>query len=87
MKTIPVTIENTSVEIGLDINKTGIVQAQPNDEIKYSFNTLKNKSNVALDNFTWTDNGEAEKKSVVGQLQLLDEKKWEEYYFRMQNKN
>lgn len=56
MKTIPVTIENTSVEIGLDIDKTGIVQAQPNDEIKYSFNALKNTSNVALDNFTWTDN-------------------------------
>ena len=55
-KTIPVTIENTSVDIGLDIDKTGLVQAQPNDEIKYSFNSLKNTSNVALDNFTWTDN-------------------------------
>lgn len=55
-KTIPVTIENTSVDIGLDIDKTGLVQAQPNDEIKYSFNSLKNTSNVALDNFTWIDN-------------------------------
>lgn len=55
-KIIPVTIENTSVDIGLDIDKTGLVQVQPNDEIKYSFNSLKNKSNVALDNFTWTDN-------------------------------
>ena len=54
-KTIPVTIENKSVEVGLDIDKTGLVQAQPNDEIKYCFNSLKNTSNVALDNFTWTD--------------------------------
>ncbi len=56
MKTVPITIENTSVDIGLDIDKNGVVQAQPNDEIKYGFNTLKNTSNVALDNFTWTDN-------------------------------
>ena len=55
-KTIPVTIDNKSVEVGLNIDKTGLVQAQPNDEIKYSFNSLKNTSNVALDNFTWTDN-------------------------------
>ena len=56
MKTIPITIENTSVDIGLDIDKNGVEQAQPNDEIKYSFNSLKNTSNVPLDNFTWTDN-------------------------------
>ena len=56
MKTIPITIENTSVDIGLDIDKNGVVQAQPNDEIKYGFNTLKNTSNVSLDKFTWTDN-------------------------------
>ena len=56
MQTIPITIENTSVDIGLDIDKNGVEQAQPNDEIKYSFNSLKNTSNVPLDNFTWTDN-------------------------------
>ena len=56
LEIIPITIENTSVDIGLDIDKNGIVQAQPNDEIKYGFNSLKNTSNVALDNFTWTDN-------------------------------
>ena len=54
--TVPITIENDSVEVGLDIDKNGIEQAQANDEIKYSFNSLKNTSNVALDNFTWTDN-------------------------------
>ena len=56
MQTIPITIENTSVDIGIDIDKNGVEQAQPNDEIKYSFNSLKNTSNVPLDNFTWTDN-------------------------------
>ena len=55
-KVIPVVVENESVDIGLDIDKNGIVQAQPNDEIKYGFNSLKNTSNVSLDNFTWTDN-------------------------------
>ena len=55
-KTIPVTIENKSVEVGLDIEKNGIAQAQPNDEIKYSFNSLRNISNVAVNNFTWIDN-------------------------------
>lgn len=56
MKTVSITIENTSVDIGLDIDKNGIIQAQPNDEIKYGFNSLKNTSNVSLDNFTWSDN-------------------------------
>ena len=56
LKTIPITIKNNSVDIGLDIDKNGVVQAQPNDEIKYGFNSLKNTSNVSLDNFTWTDN-------------------------------
>ena len=56
METIPITIENTSVKVGLDIEKDGIIQAQANDEIRYNFNSLKNTSNVSLDNFTWVDN-------------------------------
>jgi len=56
LQVIPIKITNKSVKIGLDIEKDGIIQSQANDEIKYSFNTLKNTSNVALDNFTWTDN-------------------------------
>lgn len=52
-----VTIEffDTAVNLELDISKTGINQAQPNDIIRYDFPTLINKSNVALDNFTWWD--------------------------------
>lgn len=46
---------DTAVNLELDISKTGIIQAQPNDEIRYDFPTLENKSNVALDDFTWFD--------------------------------
>lgn len=53
--TIPVTIENTSVDVELDVDKTGIIQAQAGDEIRYDFNTVANNSNVAIDNFTLTD--------------------------------
>lgn len=47
---------NNSVKLELDIDKSGIIQAQPNDEIRYDFKTLINKSNVPLNNFTWEDN-------------------------------
>ena len=46
---------NTAVNLELDISKTGINQAQPDDIIRYDFPNLINKSNVALDNFTWWD--------------------------------
>lgn len=46
---------NTAVNLELDISKTGINQAQPNDIIRYDFPNLINKSNVALENFTWWD--------------------------------
>ena len=52
-----VTIEfyDTAVNLELDISKTGINQAQPNDVIRYDFPDLINKSNVSLDDFTWED--------------------------------
>ncbi len=52
-----VTIEfyDTAVNLELDISKTGINQAQPKDEIRYDFPNLINKSNVALNDFTWED--------------------------------
>ena len=52
---ISVEFKNESIKVRLDIEKDGIVQAQPNDEIKYTFPTLENTSNVSLDNFTWQD--------------------------------
>lgn len=53
--TVKITIENPNVDVGLEIDKTGVSMAKANDEIKYSF-SLKNTSNVYIDNFTWTDN-------------------------------
>jgi len=47
---------NSAVEIELEIEKDGIRQAQPLDEISYTFPRLKNNSPVPLNHFTWTDN-------------------------------
>lgn len=47
--------EDESVKTELDIEKTGIIQAQANDEIRYDFNTVANNSNVSIDNFTVID--------------------------------
>ena len=49
-------IKNKPAEAKIDVEKTGIIQAQPNDEIRYDFNTVANNSNVPVDNFTMTDN-------------------------------
>ena len=49
-------IKNKPAEAKIEVEKTGIIQAQPNDEIRYDFNTVANNSNVPVDNFTMTDN-------------------------------
>lgn len=49
-------IKNKPAEAKIDVEKTGLIQAQPNDEIRYDFNTVANNSNVPVDNFTMTDN-------------------------------
>lgn len=54
-KQVSLEFYNTAVNLELDISKTGINQAQPNDIIRYDFPNLINKSNVALENFTWWD--------------------------------
>ena len=56
LKVVSIVVENESVDIGVDIDKSGVETASANEEIKYSFDTLKNTSNVPLDNFTWIDN-------------------------------
>ncbi|MBO5179345.1 MAG: Cys-Gln thioester bond-forming surface protein [Clostridia bacterium] len=48
-------ITNKSVNVGVTIEKTGLVETQCLDTIRYDFNNIKNNSNVALDNFTWHD--------------------------------
>ena len=51
---IELTFGDEAVSLGLEITKTGIVQTQANDEIRYDF-TIQNNSNVDVDNFTWRD--------------------------------
>lgn len=48
-------LTNKSVETNVTIEKTGVVETQCLDVIRYDFNNIKNNSNVALDNFTWHD--------------------------------
>lgn len=49
-------ITNKPAEAKIDVGKTGLIQAQAEDEIRYDFNVVANNSNVAVDNFTMIDN-------------------------------
>ena len=51
---VEIEIANESEKPSVDIEKTGIEQAIPNEEIKYDF-IIKNTGNVLLENFTWYD--------------------------------
>ena len=52
---IDVTIENDSVDIDIEVEKRGFKETQSNDTIYYDFSNIHNKSNISLDNFTWSD--------------------------------
>ena len=52
---IDVTVENDSVDIDIEVEKRGFKETQSNDTIYYDFSNIHNKSNIALDNFTWSD--------------------------------
>lgn len=54
-ETEPVTITNKSVDISVDVNKSGYVETQKNDIIKYDFSNIANTSNIYLDSFRWKD--------------------------------
>lgn len=47
--------ENEAVYAQLEVEQTGIVETQAGDMIRYDITSLKNKSNVELDNFTLED--------------------------------
>ena len=47
--------KDNPVEVKINVEKSGIVQAQPNDEIRYDFDAVESLSNVPLDNFTFID--------------------------------
>lgn len=50
-----INVTNKSVKVGVTVEKTGLVETQCLDTIRYDFNNIKNNSNVALNNFTWHD--------------------------------
>ena len=54
-KVYSVVFENESSKVELDIEKSGIKEAEAGEIIEYSFDNLENKSNVSVDNFTWKD--------------------------------
>ena len=54
-KIVPLTIANKSVEISVDVQKTGYIETQKNDTIKYYFSNVANTSNIYLDSFKWKD--------------------------------
>ena len=49
-------ITNKPAEAKIDVEKSGLIQAQAGDEIRYDFNVVANNSNVAVDDFTMIDN-------------------------------
>ena len=55
MEKVLVNIENESVNISVDVNKSGYKETQKNDIIKYDFCNIANNSNTYLDSFKWTD--------------------------------
>lgn len=48
-------VYNDSVDIDIDIEKTGFIETQNKDNIFYNLKNIHNKSNVPLNNFTWND--------------------------------
>ena len=52
---VDVEVENDNVDIDIEVNKEGFKETQSKDSIYYDFSNIHNKSNIALDNFIWSD--------------------------------
>ena len=52
---VNVDIEDESVDIKVQVEKTGFIETQSKDTIYYDFKNIKNNSNVQLDTFNWQD--------------------------------
>ena len=52
---VDVNVEDDSVDIEVGVEIKGFVETQSKDGIYYDFSNIHNKSNIALDNFTWSD--------------------------------
>lgn len=48
-------LEDEPAEVKVNVEKSGVVEAQPNDEIRYDFDAVESLSNVPLGNFTFID--------------------------------
>lgn len=54
-KTVPLTIENDSVDIEVTVDKEGTTEIKPGEKVNYEFSNVGNASNVYLENFKWFD--------------------------------
>lgn len=52
---VEATVENDNADIDIEVTKKGFIETQNEDSIYYDFSNIHNKSNIALDNFTWSD--------------------------------
>lgn len=53
--TFDIEITNDNVDIDIEVTKEGFKETQNKDNIYYDFSNIHNKSNISLDNFTWSD--------------------------------
>lgn len=54
-ETVPLTIENDSVDIEVTVDKEGTTEIKPGEKVNYEFSNVGNASNVYLENFKWYD--------------------------------
>ena len=54
-KTVPVTVENDSVDIEVTVDKKGTTEIKPGEKVNYEFENVGNASNIYLENFKWFD--------------------------------
>ena len=52
---VKINVEDESLDLDIEVEKTGFVETQSKDNIYYNFKNIRNKSNVKLNNFTWQD--------------------------------
>ena len=52
---VDVNVLDDNVDIEVEVKKKGFIETQSKDSIYYDFSDIHNKSNIALDNFTWSD--------------------------------
>ena len=54
-ETVPLTIDNDSVDIEVTVDKEGTTEIKPGEKVNYEFSNVGNASNVYLENFKWFD--------------------------------